>query len=337
MRFEDYGGAVGSTIDPKLAVRYQATDAVVLRGSISTTFRGPPQNFLEGQGTSLDFIPAANAFKAIDTLGNPELSNEEALATNLGIVFDSGNFFGSLDYWRFDFSDPIQIESHQGIVNAFVANECVPGGAGVGSNACNSLGDRLTFQAGAAQTPGNISRVERRYTNGGDITTSGIDWFGQYDMDTDVGTFSFGTQGTYTFEYDTDDFTTTDGLLLAPGGDFAGKLNAGNPLRSIVEWQGSVFVRYSRDMHRATVTGRYWGKYDDDRPGTLPELATIGDMFTVDLNYNVSLMEDNLELSFSVFNLFDTKPPRAQLDMNYDPYQHSPFGRMIKAGLTYRM
>ncbi len=337
VRFEDYGGDVGSTIDPKLAVRYQATDTVVLRGSVSTTFRGPPQNFLEGQGTSLDFIPAANAFKAIDTLGNPELSNESALATNLGIVYDSGNFFGSLDYWRFDFSDPIQIESHPNIVNAFVNNDCQAGGAGVGSDTCNALTDRLTFQAGADQTADAIARVERRYTNGGDIVTSGIDWFAQYDLDTDAGLFSFGTQGTYTFEYDTDDFTTTDGLFLAPGGDFAGKLNAGNPLRSIVEWQGNVFVRYSRDVHRATLTGRYWGKYDDDRPGTLPELATIGDMFTVDLNYNVSLMEDNLELSFSVFNLFDTNPPRAQLDMNYDPYQHSPFGRMIKAGLTYRM
>lgn len=337
VRFEDYGGDVGSTIDPKLAVRYQATDSVALRGSVSTTFRGPPQNFLEGRGTSLDFIAAANAFKAIDTLGNPELSNEEALATNFGIIVDRGNFFGSLDYWRFDFSDPIQIESHPNIVNAFVSNECETGGAGVGSATCDALGERLTFQAGADQTAANISRVERRYTNGGDITTSGIDWFAQYDMETDAGLFSFGTQGTYTHEYDADDFTTTDGLFLAPGGDFAGKLNAGNPFRSMVQWQGNVFVRYSYENHRATLTGRYWGKYDDDRLGTLDELATIDEMFTVDLNYNVALMEDNLDLSFSVFNLFDTNPPRAQQDMNYDPYQHSPFGRMLKLGLTYRM
>ncbi len=337
VRFEDYGGDIGSTIDPKLALRYQATDTVVLRGSVSTTFRGPPQNFLEGRGTSLDFIPAANAFKAIDTIGNPNLSNEEALATNFGIIYDSGNFFGSLDYWRFDFTNPIQIESHPNIVNAFINNGCEAGGAGVGSDACNTLTDRLTFQAGADQTAANISRVERRFTNGGDITTSGIDWFAQYDMDTDVGLFSFGTQGTYTHEYDADDFTTTDGLFLAPGGDFAGKLNAGNPFRSIVQWQGNVFVRYSRDVHRATLTGRYWGKYDDDRTTTLPELATVDDMFTVDFNYNVSLMEDSLDLSFSVFNVFDTNPPRAQLDMNYDPYQHSPFGRIIKLGLTYRM
>ena len=71
MRFEDYGGNVGSTIDPKLALRFQATDALAIRASVSSTFRGPPQPFLEGRGTSLQFVGGAtNAFKAIDTLGN---------------------------------------------------------------------------------------------------------------------------------------------------------------------------------------------------------------------------------------------------------------------------
>lgn len=337
VRFEDYGGEVGTTVDPKLALRYQATDAVVLRGSVSTTFRGPPQNFLEGRGTALGFLQAANAFKAIDTLGNPGLSNEEALATNFGIVYDSGNFFGSIDYWRFDFSDPIQLESQEFIVDAFVSNDCVAGGAGVGTDACNALTDRLTFQPGAAQTPANISRVSRFYVNGGDITTSGIDWFAQYDMDTDFGLLSFGTQGTYTHEYDTDDFTTDEGLFLAPGGDFAGKLNADNPFRSIVDWKGSAFIKFNRGIHRATITGRYWGKYDDDRAGTLPNLQSVDDMFTLDLNYNVALMDDAVDLNLTVFNLFDTEPPRTQQDMNYDPWQHNPFGRMIKVGVSYTL
>ena len=86
MRFEDYGGNVGSTVDPKLALRFQATDAITLRGSVSTTFRGPPQNFLEGRSTSLQFTAPANAFKAVDTSGNPDLEPETALATNFGLT-----------------------------------------------------------------------------------------------------------------------------------------------------------------------------------------------------------------------------------------------------------
>jgi len=339
MRFEDYGNLVGSTVDPKLAVRFQATDELVLRGSVSTTFRGPPQNFLQGRGTSLQFVGPTNAFKAIDTVGNASLSNEEAVASNFGIVFDSGNFFGSLDYWRFDFTDPIQVESFNGVVKRFAANGCSAGGAGVGTDTCNALADKITFQAGADQTPANISRLDVSYTNGGDITTSGVDWFAQYDMDTDFGLFTVGTQGTYTHEYDVDDFTTTGGVFLAPGGDFAGKFNNDrNTLTPILDLQGNVFAKYTRGIHRATLTGRYWGEYEDDSassPGN--DLSDIGDMFTVDLNYNVSLMDDALGVNLSVFNMFDIRPPRVQNDLNYDPYTHSPYGRMIKLGLTYTL
>ena len=40
-RFEDYGGDIGSTFDPKLAVRWQTTDSLALRAAVSSSFRGP--------------------------------------------------------------------------------------------------------------------------------------------------------------------------------------------------------------------------------------------------------------------------------------------------------
>ncbi|MDZ7826598.1 MAG: hypothetical protein U5R48_11945 [Gammaproteobacteria bacterium] len=58
------------------------------------------------------------------------------MASNFGIVFDSGNFFGSLDYWRFDFTDPIQVESFDGVVDAFVANDCAARGTASETDAC---------------------------------------------------------------------------------------------------------------------------------------------------------------------------------------------------------
>jgi len=48
-------------------------------------------------------------------------------------------------------------------------------------------------------------------------------------------------------------------------------------------------------------------------------------------------MNDQLGLNVSVFNVFDNLAPRAQTDLNYDPYTHSPFGRMIKVGLSYSL
>ena len=40
-RYEDYGGGIGSTFDPKLSLRWQLVDSFALRGSVGTTFRGP--------------------------------------------------------------------------------------------------------------------------------------------------------------------------------------------------------------------------------------------------------------------------------------------------------
>lgn len=122
LRFEDYGGDVGSTVDPKLALRLQATDALAFRGSISTTFRGPPQPFLEGKGTSLQFVAPTSAFKAIDTLGNSDLDPEKATTLNVGVILDLNRFYGSLDYWRFEFEDPFQVENFNAIVTAYSDN-----------------------------------------------------------------------------------------------------------------------------------------------------------------------------------------------------------------------
>ena len=64
LRYEDYGSDVGSTVDPKIGIRWQALDWLALRGSATTTFRGPPQSSLSGQVTALVFITPTSAFKA---------------------------------------------------------------------------------------------------------------------------------------------------------------------------------------------------------------------------------------------------------------------------------
>ncbi|HYD04559.1 MAG TPA: TonB-dependent receptor, partial [Reyranella sp.] len=63
-RYEDYGGAVGSTFDPQARVKVQLTDWLAIRGGAGTTFRGPPPQNLSGNLTSLQVI--GTAFRAID-------------------------------------------------------------------------------------------------------------------------------------------------------------------------------------------------------------------------------------------------------------------------------
>jgi outer membrane receptor protein involved in Fe transport len=46
---------------------------------------------------------------------------------------------------------------------------------------------------------------------------------------------------------------------------------------------------------------------------------------------------DDLVLSASVVNVTDEDPPAARGDLNYDPFTHNAFGRMIKLSFTYTL
>lgn len=55
-RYEDYGDDIGDTFDPKVGIRWQTTESFVLRGSASSSFRGPGlAQIAEGNGFSLEF------------------------------------------------------------------------------------------------------------------------------------------------------------------------------------------------------------------------------------------------------------------------------------------
>ena len=337
VRFEDYGGDVGSTVDPKIALRWQATEWLALRGSGSTTFRGPPQSFLTGTNTALVFIAPTNAFKAVDIVGNPSLEPETATGFNFGFIVDTGNFYGSLDWWSFDFEDPFQTESSSQIVTAYIAQQCEDGGAGAATAECQNLRSHV-FPLGTPAAA--LQRVEVNFINGADQETSGIDWFAQYDFN-DVlgGELSLGTDGTYTAEYKSDDFTDINGQTLATGGDFIGLLNDDVPLLPKPEIKGSVWAKFSLGAHRVTYALRYVHDYEDANPAAtvLPSLHDIDSHVTHDLHYIVRLFDDRAVVSLSAINLTDEDPPQVSADLNYDPYTHSPFGRMLKLGLTYNL
>lgn len=331
-RYEDYGDDGGDSFDPKVAVRWTATDSLSFRGSASTTFRGPPSSFLSGTGTSLAFITPALAFKALDTTGNADLEPETAVALNFGAIYQTDNFYGSLDYWSFDFEDPFQVESGNQIVGAYGSNGCQDGGAGVGTPTCDALRARLTP---TGTTTAGVQRIQRFIINGSDIKTTGIDFTGRYTFD-DVasGSLTVGFEGTYNLEYESDDFVTRDGLVVAAGGDFIGKSNESTPFTSLPELKASVFVKWGNDAHNIAYHARYIDGYKDEAPDTPAALKTIDDHTTHDITY-INNMFDNLTLSLSVFNFTDEDPPQVANDLNYDPYNHNPFGRMIKFGVTY--
>ena len=331
VRYEDYGGEIGSTFDPKVAAKWTLTDNFALRGSAQTSFKGPTLNQLGGVGTSLQFISAASAFKAVDTFGNPDLKPESAFSFNLGGIYEMGNFFASLDYYNFDFSDPVIVEEQANIVNAAVAALATP------TTDDDAILARITFNDPSAPTAATIARVRTNVTNGPDIKTSGFDLRMQNTWDmSNGGEFGVGADATYIIEYDVDPYFV-EGLAIG-GGDYVGQFNRGNFTRSMPQWKANLFANYGLGDHNFRAVMRHIDSYKDERAaaarGGVGE--KIDSQTTFDLFYNWQSTPLDLDIGLSVVNVTDEDPPFAAFDVSYDPYTHNPFGRTFKISVTKR-
>ncbi|MGI9346572.1 MAG: TonB-dependent receptor domain-containing protein [Gammaproteobacteria bacterium] len=337
-RYEDYGGDVGSSFDPKIALRWQVMDNLALRGSASSTFRAPTLNQLGGRTTALSFLSAAGTFKAVDSIGSAGLDPEKATTINLGVLFDADDMFTgndnlrfSVDYWSFDFTDPIIREDFNAIANSVFSGKdgAYTGGAYAerilcGAAACTDKNSAL-----------DLTRIRTFIVNGPAIETNGFDIAAGYSFDALQGEWDVSLQLTSISAFDV---AASD--LNPDGIDALGKLNdAISFLRPIVENKAKFGVRYNRGAHLLNFMANYTGSYQDAQ-NSAPD-RKIADHTTFDLHYNLSLenIGDNLAQSavwVSVYNLTDEDPPIARLDMNYDPYTHNPFGQIIKIGVRHK-
>jgi iron complex outermembrane recepter protein len=346
-RYEDYGGGIGSTFDPKLSLRWQLVDSFALRGSVGTTFRGPAlQQSDPNSVTSLQNV--AGTFRAIRTFGNPNLEPENAFTYNLGLLFKSSGFNASIDYWSFDFEQGLVNEPVAGITNFVFGTgaTCVGGLA-------NPLAGRFAFRDGnndgvindADCTTANIARLDINVFNGPNVKTDGIDVSAQFDWDMGGGTATIGLNATYVLKYDID-ATFIEGNQVSAAFDAAGKLNYQTTAYPLPQLKGNVFAEYSNGAHNIRYTMNYIDDYTDQRVAEfLPSLATNGIAITAgktidstmfhDLSYLLQLPWDT-SLSLTVENLTDEDPSFARLDLSYDPFTSSALGRVYKVGLRKR-
>jgi iron complex outermembrane receptor protein len=330
-RFEDYGGEVGSTFDPKVAAKWTINDNFALRGNAQTSFRGPTLNQLSGTVTTLQFVAPTSAFKAVDQFGNPNLAPESAFSFNVGGLFENGNFNASIDYYSFDFSDPIIVEEQSSIVGAAIA------ALGTATTDDDGIISRITFTDNnndGLNQANEISRISTNVVNGPDIETSGIDIRAENVWDMGDNEFSLAMDMTYILEYVVGDLDV-EGTTLA-GGDRVDQFNRSNFSRSLPQWKANVTANYSMGDHNFRGVLRHIDSYEDERGDVTGNGSEeIDAQTTVDLFYNWQSQWD-LDLGLSIVNAFDEDPPFAAFDLNYDPYTHNPFGRTFKVSVTKR-
>ena len=332
VRYENYGSG-SDTIDPKLAIQYHFTDSLSLRASFQTTYRAPDPNQLsDGSSTALAFILPTLAFKAVDTVGNPDLEPESAFTYNVGLVYGSDNFRASVDYWSFDFKNPIVTESFNQLVGAYAA----------GGDAKAAIQGQITCQGGLSDgscAVSGLERIQANIVNGPRTETDGIDFYSDYSIVLADMPVNLGLEGSYTLSYDVAEYSI-GGVQVADGFQAAGFYNSGNGVRPIQDLKMRAHLNIGVNEHiNALAYLNYTSEYDDRRAAveTAFGVNSINSQTTLDFHLSTKLMNESLSLTASVINATDEEPPTAYGDLMYDAYSHSPLGRVFKVGFKYTL
>lgn len=312
LRYEDYGGSVGSTLDPKLAVLFRPEDFVSFRASYSTSFRAPTVYQQNGQQTALNQVSdpsrgGATSFAGIRTFGNPNLSPEESEAFNVGMTWTPVDELRiDVDVYNFDFTDVIIAENFQAVTNL----------------------DPLDASRVVRNAGGSIVQVNTNFVNASSVTTSGVDFGVSYEADLGFGTFVPFVQGTYVASYDLEDPQAGDV-------DGAGNRNFTNFGTSVPKLRYNAGFNFMTGAHRLDVFGRFIDDYLDDQNGG----REIDSHFTVDGRYTLNFGEimgassNGTTLSVGVINAFNEDPPQVFTNGGFDSKVHDPRGRMLYAGI----
>ena len=314
LRYEDYGGSIGDTVDPKLAISWRATDDFSLRASVSTSFRAPSIFQRDGGGTGLnqvsDPITGGTFFAAVRSSGNEELVPEESTAFNVGFSFEPVDDLSiEVDYWSFDFTNLITQESFQAILNAEPQNP----------DRVVRVGDPLN---------GPIIRINTTYVNANSLETSGLDLVANYKIDTDMGTFTPNLSATYILAYD---------LVDPQAGqiDGVGSRNYNNIGTSTPELKANFGLNWTHENYSANIFARHIDSYTDDQN----DLREIESHLTWDAQLNIDLggiLETDAAyiLTFGGVNLTDQDPPQVYTNGGFDSKVHDPRGRQVYARLA---
>ena len=303
-----------NTFNPKISARYKASDNLVLRGSLSTSFREPSLVQLSSDLVSLQGLSdnGSTAFIRVAIASNANLKPEESDNMNFGAIWTPNEQTSlTLDYWAIDYKDVITIENAQGKLNAD------PNGPDI------------------FRSVGTLVGVTTRYFNAAKVDASGIDIEAKYNFDTSIGDAFIAVNHANIMKYE---------IPNGSGGmkDVVGQFNYDNFVRSMPENKTIISAQLNSGNHQAAAFYRMISDYKTNRP--LDAFAKgagigqdIGEFNTLDLryNYNMEMNDSKIQLSLGINNVTDEKAPLVFDASNwaYDPKHHDARGKMMYIGI----
>ena len=314
LRYDHYEG-VGSTVNPKLGMRFQPSKELLVRTSIGTGFRAPTFSELY-RPTTYGSSPAFIYDTVIDDFdqwsttkqANPNLKPERSRQFSLGFVVEPlRDVSFSLDYWMIHKRDVISDLYEKTI-----------------------LANPTRYARYITRNEFDEPTVLLRKENQGKLETSGVDVELNYrGPTTTLGRLSAGLSGTYVIDYKRQ-FGALEPMVS----------NVGRFLNDQVvqRWRHRLTLDWQYASFGLTLANSYYSGYTDDSylPDTAPRKVEPYKLWDLAGSWKAN---KQLTMRAGVKNLLDTAPPFSNQSYyflaTYDPTYTDPRGRTFYASMLY--
>jgi iron complex outermembrane recepter protein len=327
-RYSDFGGST----NPKLALRWQPTKAVLVRVSAGSGFRAPSLielylSKVNATTTTTQSDPLrcpttssptdCDAFFLATAGGNPNLRPEKSKQFALGFVLDGGKTWSaSVDYWQIQKRDDIVLALDPTIFANF--------------NEFASAITRGPATPAFPNLPGPITSVAMGYYNFGTVKTSGIDFDLRYAIPLQAaGNLGLSLKASQVVKFD-----RTRGAISQSS---LGRADNGPP---IARWRHNLSADWSFGAWNAVLTNNFMSSYRDEQLDGNGNVRRVSSNSTWDILSSYAFSKQ-LSFSLGVRNIFDRDPPISNQvsrpQNGYDPRFSDPRGRFYSIRLNYAM
>ena len=319
----DSYSSMGSSFNPKVAVRYQPMKELLIRGSASTGFRAPSlydayaANVFTNTASVTDRATGKTSQFTAQYGGNADLKPETSKTISLGAVAEpqKGLTF-SADIWSINVEHTIGSLPDTTVFGSdqfnYLFHRNANGGLSQGGNSC----------------PGtSCGYVDLRSQNLGGLNTSGLDLNANYRVNiAGAGNVSFGLASTYVDKYEYQEYE--GGPWIQNVGVYVG----GGP---VFKWTHNASIIWTNGEFSAGLAGHYKSGYADQATTSNKKLlgytgAPVVEYVTYDA-YSTWNIQKNAAITVGVRNLTDVEPPTsfqvATFQAGYDPRFTDPTGR----------
>ena len=305
-----------SSFDPKFSFRYLASDRLLLRGSIGTSFTSPSMAQMFSSEIQLGSVRDINSspFVRLALLGNSNLKPATSKNMSLGFIWNISDAIDlTLDYWTINYKNRIEVESAQVLLNN------------------NPFGARIT-----RNQFGELIAVSTSYFNEERTEVEGLDIALNIFKSTQYGDFSYSVKATELSEFLTPEDTDGDERLIMV--NRVGKFNYDANTHSLPKLRLNSFLSWTMNDLTLGMNSRYLDEYINERsiPSSAASLGYTNQIKSLlvhdfSITKTLQLPGGALEIGLGVMNAFDRKAPLLYdaPDFSFDTRVHDPRGRLI--------